>query len=191
MTRPHDLNVPHHHFRRMVAVRKVGDSGLVQSVDASEEERRKIAAFLDIIDVTHLSCTFNITRWRARGIKLAGSLQACVVQACVVTLEPVEETVEATFERRFLPADMLDGGDDADEVFVDPEGEDPPEPLTSEIDLGEIAVEELALNLNPYPRKEGSAFAGSDTDPAEAAQREKEKPFAALAKLKLKPQEKP
>ena len=86
---------------------------------------------------------------------------------------------------------MLESNEDDVDVFVDPEGEDPPEPLASEIDLGEVAAEELALNLNPYPRKEGSAFAGSDTDPVEIAAREKEKPFAALAKLKLKPQDKP
>jgi uncharacterized metal-binding protein YceD (DUF177 family) len=63
--------------------------------------------------------------------------------------------------------------------------------MTAEIDLGEVVVEELALNLNPYPRKEGSALPEAGTDPVEPAQLQKEKPFAALAKLKLKPRKEP
>ena len=53
------------------------------------------------------------------------------------------------------------------------------EPLGREIDLGEILVEELSLNLDPYPRKEGVAFHADDAPP-------RENPFAVLAKLKPK-----
>jgi uncharacterized metal-binding protein YceD (DUF177 family) len=187
MTKHHDLQAPAHDFRRLVAARRVGESGLVQSVEASGAELEKIAAFLGILSLRRVTCDFRLTRWRARGIKVVGSLDAVAVQACVVTLEPVEEAICATFERRFLPQDMMDDDEPRDEVFVEPQGEDPPEPMTAEIDLGEIVVEELALNLNPYPRKEGSTLPEAGTDPVEPVQLEKEKPFAALAKLKLKP----
>jgi len=191
MTKHNEMQVSAHDFRRLVAVRKVGEAGLVERVTASDEELGKIAAFLDIIALKHVACTFTLTRWRARGVKLAGSLEAVAVQACVVTLEPVEETISSSFERRFLPEDMMDEDEPPDDVFVDPDGEDPPEPMTAELDLGDVMVEELALNLNPYPRKDGSALPESGTDPVPAEQRQKEKPFAALAKLKLKPQNKP
>ena len=191
MTRHHDTPVPAHDFQRLVAVRKIGEAGLVQSVEPTSEERARIAEFLDILEMKRVACEISLTRWRARGIKVQGALEAVAVQACVVTLEPVEETISATFERRFLPHDMMDDDAPQDEVFVDPEGEDPPEPMAAEIDLGEIVVEELALNLNPYPRKAGSALPEAGTDPVEPAQLQKEKPFAALAKLKLKPRNEP
>jgi hypothetical protein len=56
--------------------------------------------------------------------------------------------------------------------------EDPPEPLPDGfIDLGALAVEFLALALDPFPRKPGAAFDSADSD-------ETPSPFAALAALK-------
>jgi hypothetical protein len=98
----------------------------------------------------------------------------------VVTLDPLEARVEGAFERRFLP-DL--GETDEPDVFVEPEGEDPPESLGREIDLGEILVEELSLGLDPYPRKPGAEL--ETAAEGQSAPREKS-PFAALAKLKPK-----
>jgi uncharacterized metal-binding protein YceD (DUF177 family) len=170
-----------HGFHRLLATRKVGEAGLVHDIAATDEERAHLAGFLGVISVEALQVSFRIQRWRARGLKLEGLLRARVVQSCVVTLEPVESAVETRFERRFLPAEMIDPGGEAEEVFVDPDGEDPPEPLTSEVDLGAIAVEELALGLDPYPRKPGSIFA-PETSPA--ADKPAASPFAALGRLK-------
>lgn len=176
-----------HGFRKLIAVRKVGDSGLVHAVVASPEECAGIADFLDILKVSDLHAAFRISRWRSRGIKLEGTLDARVEQACVVTLDPVESAIHATFERRFLPADMIDPEGGTEEVFVDPEGEDPPEPLTHELDLGEIVVEELALNLDSYPRKPGISFEDKSVEVSEP----KANPFAKLARLKPKLPPKP
>lgn len=170
-----------HGFRRFLAVRKVGEAGLVHDIDATEQERSRLAAFLGVLSVEAFGVHFRIQRWRARGLRLEGVLRARVVQSCVVTLEPVESDVETRFERRFLPAEMIDPeGDGGDDIFVDPEGEDPPEPLTHELDLGAIAVEELALGIDPYPRKPGSMFAAD----GDVGDKPEPSPFAALAKLK-------
>jgi len=170
-----------HGFRRFLAVRKIGDGGLVHKVDAAPAELQQIAAFLDVVAVKALHAEFRISRWRSRGLKLEGQLKAEVEQACVVTLEPVTTLIDAPFERRFLPEEMLDPTGEGSDIFVDPEGEDPPEPLPHELDLGEIMVEELALNIDPYPRKEGTVFeAGSDP----SADAPPPSPFAALARLK-------
>ena len=170
-----------HGFQRLLAMRKVGDSGLVHEIAANGEELSRLAGFLGVLAVKGLRASFRISRWRARGIKLEGSLTADVVQACVVTLEPVESHVETRFERRYLPAEMLEPAGEGDDVFVDPEGEDPPEPLTHELDLGEVVVEELALNIDPYPRKAGIEFAPSTDDDGG---KPPASPFAALARLK-------
>lgn len=170
-----------HGYKRFLAVRKVGDSGLEHEIEASAEECGRIAAFLDVVSVASLRAVFRVSRWRARGIRLEGHLVADVVQSCVVTLEPVASHVDARFERRYLPAEMIEPVQETDDILVDPDGEDPPEPLTHEIDLGGVVVEELALNVDPYPRKPGSVFEPSPTEdgaPAPAS------PFAALARLK-------
>ena len=49
------------------------------------------------------------------------------------------------------------------------------------VNFGQLAVEFLALSLDPYPRKPGAVFEGAgDAAPA------KESPFAALEALKNK-----
>jgi uncharacterized metal-binding protein YceD (DUF177 family) len=170
-----------HGFRRTVSVAKIGEAGLVQTITATPADAEKVAAYLGLQAVKTLSADVTFARWRAKGVRVTGVLKADVVQSCVVTLDPVDAHIEAPFERRFLPDETRDA--DEPDVFVDPEGEDPAEPLGREIDVGEILVEELSLNLDPYPRKVGVAFEGADDEGATPA---RANPFAALAKLKRK-----
>lgn len=183
MTHKHYIEPPAPHgFRRLVTAAKVGESGFTQTIEAKPEEYAKIAEYLDLVAVQSLKADIQLHRWRNKGLRVTGKMTADVTQSCVVTLDPVEAKIEAEFERRFVPDDNLErdqGGEH--EVFVDPEGEDPPEPLGRELDLGEILVEELSLNLDPYPRKPGVEF----HDDAAAA-RPRENPFAKLAKLRPK-----
>jgi uncharacterized metal-binding protein YceD (DUF177 family) len=170
-----------HGFKRMVTVGRIGDAGLAQTIKAQPPELAAIAAYLELAGVKALTGEFALERWRGKGVRVTGTVIADVVQACVVTLDPVDAHVEASFERRFLPPEKLQTeAEDAGEIFVDPTAEDPPEPLGHEIDIGEILIEELALNLDPYPRKAGVAFQ------AEAYSEPRENPFAVLAKLKPK-----
>jgi uncharacterized metal-binding protein YceD (DUF177 family) len=181
MTKPRTEPPAPHGFRRLVAVAKVGESGLAQTIEAKSGEHEKIAEYLDLAAVRSLKADIKLSRWRGKGLRVNGKMTAEVTQSCVVTLDPVEAKVEAEFERRFLPDDDLTRDEGSEhEVFVDPEGEDPPEPLGRDVDLGEILVEELALNLDPYPRKPGVEFHD------DAAKASRENPFAKLAKLKPK-----
>lgn len=186
--RPHTEPQPHvppaqHGFAKNVAVSKVGESGYVLDVTANDAERAKIAEYLGIADVAALKSKVSLTHWRGKGIAVKGQLHAEVTQTCVVSLEPIKVTIDAEFDRRFLPADRLEHDETHRDVQVDPEGEDPPEPLGREIDVGEILVEELSLNLDPYPRKEGVELPGEAAPEAEKPA----SPFAVLAKLKPKP----
>ena len=174
---------PEHGFRRMIAIAKVGEGGLVQKIAAGPNDLPRIAAYLDLVAIGALSAELTLTRWRARGVRVSGKLKADVTQTCVVTLDPLPAHVETEFERRFLPVEALpENYTERQEVFVEPEGEDPPEPVEREIDLGELLVEELALGLDPYPRKLGVEFRAGDAPAAEP----RKNPFAALAKLKPK-----
>lgn len=170
-----------HGFRKTVAVAKIGEQGLHQTVTANEEERARIAAFLGLQQVRSLTADVSLIRSRSKGVLLSGSFKANVVQTCVVTLDPLDAEVEGEFERRFQPAEAVrEEIEEADEILVDPMAEDPPEPLGHDIDLGEVLVEELSLNLEPYPRKPGVEYHG------DAAEGRRDNPFAALAKLKPK-----
>jgi uncharacterized metal-binding protein YceD (DUF177 family) len=180
MTRPHAEPPPAHGYRRLVPAARVGDNGLAQRLEANDAERERIARYLGLIGLTAMTADVQLAHWRGKGLRVTGTLDADVVQACVVTLDPVPAHLSVAFERRFLPEIALSADEHAQhEVFVDPEGEEPPEPLGREVDLGEILVEELSLALDPYPRKPGVDFHGEDTAP-------RENPFAALAKLKPK-----
>jgi uncharacterized metal-binding protein YceD (DUF177 family) len=181
MSKHHVEPQPAHGFRRTVSVARVGQAGLRQTVEAKPVEVEAIAAYLGLVALRGLKADIALSHWRGKGLRVSGTLSADVTQSCVVTLEPVEAHIEAEFERRFLPTEAL-ARDEADQndVFVDPDGEDPAEPLGREVDLGEILIEELSLNLDSYPRKAGVAF---KSDEAASA---RENPFAALAKLKPK-----
>ncbi len=79
-------------------------------------------------------------------IRLSAELDAEVMQACVVTLEPVASRVEEEFS-------LLYGGvEETREVVLDAEAEIV-EPLEDGvIDIGEAVAQQLSLALDPFPR---------------------------------------
>ena len=167
-----------HGFVRLVPITRIGDAGLTMSVAVPANVLAKIASYLDLELLQALRGEIQLSRWRGRGVLLTGHFAADVTQACVVTLEPVAAHLEGDFERRFL-SDAAEK--EVREIHVEPEGEDPAEPLAREIDIGEILVEELSLALDPYPRKEGVAFA-----PEQDTVAKPDNPFAVLTKLQGK-----
>jgi uncharacterized metal-binding protein YceD (DUF177 family) len=166
-----------HGLVRTVPVNRIGEAGVAINIAVTTAELPKIAAYLDLLSLQSLTAQVEVTRWR-KGVAVSGHFVADVTQACVVTLEPVDGHVEGDFERRFLP-DASDA--ETPEVRIDPEGEDPAEPLGRQIDLGEILVEELSLGLNPYPRAAGVAYADAQDTVAKP-----DNPFSVLAKLQGK-----
>ncbi len=159
---------------RPLPVRRVGPAGLEQVVEASEAECRAIAARLAIPAVLSLRCRFLLRPDRGGAIAAEGELAAVVTRDCVVSAEPFDQQVNDRFRVRFVPA--MDEDDDEDALF-DPDSDDEIPYANEAIDLGEAAVEQLALALDPYPRKPGAELpGGGEGGPAG--------PFDALARLK-------
>jgi hypothetical protein len=82
----------------------------------------------------------------------------------------------------------LSGSVGAEEVVIDPEAEEPPEPLgPGGLDPGEVVAQQLAVALVPYPRAPGAALApalsGAPEAPA-AAEAGPRGGFAVLAALR-------
>jgi Large ribosomal RNA subunit accumulation protein YceD len=151
-----------------VAVEQIPDNGLHLEIEAPASVLVALAKHADVRDVTYLSACFDLARQGA-GVRVAGQVSAKVGQTCVVTLEPVENTVDEQIDLLFAPGAKVPAK----------AGEEPPEPLVDgKIDLGAIASEFFFLGIDPYPRKAGVEFV-----PPQAAERG-EHPFAALETLK-------
>ena len=148
-------------------------------LESTPGERRAVARRLDLVTLAEFDFEGRIEKGPRDGILIVrGTVEAELTQRCVVTLEPVPACLEVPIERYFV----IDGTAAEGEVVVSPDDEEP-EPIDGDLlDLGEIAVEELALALDPYPHAaDAPAVLRSYNDAADAAARSA---FAALAALR-------
>lgn len=161
---------------------EIPEAGKSFSRSATLEERQAVAAALNILDVTSLTCDLRVRPLRQGRYGMSGRIAAALAQACVVTLEPVTEVIDEPVDLEFWPADQIPGmASTAADEWVDPEAPDLPEPIEQgRIAIGRVVYEILATAIDPYPRKPGAALELRHDDEDKAAA----SPFAALAKLK-------
>lgn len=159
-------------FSRPLAVDRVGASPAVQTVEARPEELGPLAARMMIPAVKRLACRFRLRRVPGGVIEAEGELEAEVSQVCVLTLDEFDQEVAEAFTVHFVPA-----GTETDDPDPDLPDQIPYE--GGAVDLGEAAAEQLALALDPYPKKPGAVSPEAGVGEAEA-------PFAALAGLHRK-----
>ena len=161
---------PEPELLRSVPADKVG-TGLVQTVEASLAECGAIAKRLLIPSVEALRCRWVLRPAPGGSVEAEGSLRARLHQECVVSLEAFAIEVVEEFAVRFTPSGQeSEAGDDPDEPDELPI-------LAGLLELGEATVEQLALALDPYPRKPGAVLPDT-VDPLPSG------PFDALAKLR-------
>jgi uncharacterized metal-binding protein YceD (DUF177 family) len=148
--------------------------------EANEAERTALANRFGILGIGALSATLRLQPEPGGSVRARGKLHAEVEQACVVTLEPVRQTVTAPLDLRILE----EGEAPADD---DPESPDEIESQGGLVDLGEAVAELLSLALDPYPRAEGAEMPpmeAPDTGEVEPVPSERPNPFAKLAKFR-------
>jgi uncharacterized metal-binding protein YceD (DUF177 family) len=173
----HSPNTAELEFSRSLPLSRLGPQGLRQHVSANSAERQAVASRLGLKALNRLEADLIVTA-RAGGklVEVEGDLFAEVTQTCVVTLDPVESALQEHFLQRFtIDPEFAQ----SDEIVVDVEEDDAPEPLADEeVDLGEAVVQQLALALDPYPRKAGARLEWRETEEDES------NPFAVLKQLK-------
>ncbi|HYZ61803.1 MAG TPA: YceD family protein [Acetobacteraceae bacterium] len=157
---------------RPVVLDRIGAAGAVHVVEARPDELGPLAHRLMIPAVNRLWCEFRLRRGAGAVIAAEGRLEAEVVQVCVLTLDEFAQPVHETFQVEFVPA----GSESEDD---DPESPDQIPYEAGVVDLGEAAAEQLALALDPYPKKPGATEQAIE-------QNEEDGPFAALAALRRK-----
>jgi uncharacterized metal-binding protein YceD (DUF177 family) len=168
-------------FARVIEVARLeGLAEFAFDLRPTDDETRALARLLGARSLRKMRFAGRLQRIAAGGWALEAALGATVVQTCVVSLDPVTARVDQPVRRRFLPAPRPDAPgaapDEADDV----------EPLGERIDLGLVAIEEMALALPDYPRKPGASLDRAARAAAAARPEAEVKPFAALAALRDK-----
>src|SRR4029450_6299442 len=123
-----------------------------------------------------LEASFDVMPHGRGGLHVVGQVSATVGQTCVVTLEPLQNEIDESFDLVFTHADTPSRAGGADAEI--PTADAPERLMGGPVDLGEIATEFLILGLDPYPRKPDAIFRSPAGDEDSAH------PFAALAALK-------
>lgn len=167
--------------------RPVGVDGLSETttfaIEATADECRALAGRLGVLAVESLAADLEVTRQIGSIVHVRGRFEADITQACVVTLTPLHAHITAVIDRRYGPAEVV-GEADAEDVPPD-DDEIPDLMVDGVIDLGEAVAEQLALEIDPFPRAEGAEFSGYSCGPDRPG--EAANPFSALESLFKKP----
>jgi uncharacterized metal-binding protein YceD (DUF177 family) len=170
-------------FSRPLALDRISATQHREEIAATAKELAALAQRFELVSLDHLSASFALKRVRKDLVRVKGRVSAELVQACVVTLDPVPVRIDERFE-----VDFLEGAQPAvADLELDAEAAEAPEPAPDGwIDLGELAAEQLGLAIDPYPRRpDAEVPAEWKAEPsAEPAAAERPNPFVVLGKLK-------
>lgn len=160
---------------------RLGNAGDEVRIEADESQSLAIAKVAQVLSLPSFVATVKLSKTAPTRYRLDYRLEAEVVQACVVTLEPVTSRIAQGFTRElhFIGTGPRRPAE-ATELDLSGSDEDEPEDIESlHYDLAGPLLEEFLLALDPYPRAPGVEFA-----PASEAGQAPESPFAVLKSLK-------
>ncbi len=160
-------------FSRLIPLARLGPEPFRQQIQATADERERLAAQFDLVALDRLTATVTLRRQPGENVLLEAEFEAAFAQNCVITLEPVSDTVLASFSLLYGPAEEPG-------AELEPGPDDPTfEALTGDaIDIGEAVAQELSLALPEFPRHPDAPIDAADAaEPVDSA-------FAALARLR-------
>ena len=142
------------------------------SLVVTEVQLADLAERFGFLDLSRLDVSVEIARVGPDAWDVKGTATAELVQPCIVTGDPVPETVDFDIEERYVRASQ-----EGDEIVV---GLEDSEPLVDGcIELGEMVAQSLALAVNAWPRTVDAP------DEVRAGDVEDAHPFASLGSLKM------
>ena len=147
---------------------------------ADERQRAYIAEVLKVNGVNEFEAFINVKSYKKEHLlKVWGKARAELLRTSVISLDEFskiyEPEFELTFDTKLTPQDIK-------EMDFDFEDEVPDLVEDGKIDLAAIAMEQIALEMEDFPRKEGEVFNFKSEFDEETTH--KANPFAALASLK-------
>ena len=161
-------------FSRIVSVTRISPKGIEEQVECRPAERAALAKRFDLVDLSSLKAELTLTP-ESQNVLVTGSIEADLVQRCVVTLEPITSHFDLNVDVLFIPAEENKTGagspepDDMDNEFELFSG--------GKIDIGEMVAQQFGVNIDPYPRKANAALPATEF----GTKIEEIHPFAALA----------
>jgi hypothetical protein len=180
-------------IERIVDLDRMGPGSAALEIGASESERAALSKRFGFLALPAFSARVTVDRRPGNQVVIEGRLRARIVQACILSLEPVTQNLHEAF-RLVFKRDFVDERDpESGDAVLNPQV-DAPEPLHGNLlDVGEIVAEQLSLLADPYPRKPGITL--EDVMPKPAVRRggrpppkePRRHPFAGLAALRDKP----
>ena len=156
-----------------VRLNEIG-KGLDRTLEPDAAARSRIAKALDLASLDAFVADLSVAPAANAGYRLTGRVRASAVQTCGITLEPLPVEIDQRFS-----IDLVEAVEPAptDEIEITLDDDAPDVIEDGRIDLGQYAVEQLALTLDPFPRKPGAEFVQPE-EPAEIS------PFAVLKAFK-------
>src|SRR5215475_15858150 len=142
-------------IERIVDLDRMGAGGAALDIVASDSERSALAKRFGFLGLPAFSARVTVDRRPGGQVVVEGRLRGRIVQACVLTLDPVTQDLDDAF-RIVFKQDMADDLDPESGEAVLNSQADAPEPLAGNVlDVGEIVAEQLSLVADPYPRRPG------------------------------------
>ena len=171
-------------FNQTFDLAALGDEDRIVVLRPGGSECAAVAEWLGVSAVEMLEAEVRLSRKDLNSYRYDARFAADVVQACVVTLQPVHSRLEGAFHRLYqvFPRARRSQPRGSSRGAISLSDEEEPETIeTTLIDIAEPVLEELSLALDPYPRAPGVAFEA----PAEQVS-PGDRPFAVLKALKPK-----
>lgn len=182
---------PKSEIERIVDLDRMGAGAAALEIVASDSERAALAKRFGFLGLPALSARVTVDRHLGGQIVVEGRLRGRVVQACVLTLDPVNQDLDDAF-RIVFKKDLADDRDPENGEAVLSAQADAPEPLAGNLlDVGEIVAEQLSLAADPYPRRPGAKLEDVLPKLRNSGRRgppeQRRHPFAGLSALRDKP----
>ncbi|MBD3819117.1 YceD family protein [Brevundimonas diminuta] len=149
------MTIPALPYSDPVRLHQIGAS-LSRRLEPDAEARQRIARALNLKSLDRFEADLEVTA-TVSGWRLTGRVVADAVQSCVLTLEPLPVHVDDRFEINLVEA-VDTAPSDEGEIDLELDDDSPDVVENGQVDLGQYAVEQLALHLDPYPRKDGAVF---------------------------------
>ncbi len=167
-------------FSFPLAIEDMGTGTKTYHLKANTKQLPYIAEILKVDGIVEFSAEIAVTFCRkAHRVDVSGFVNADVEQTSVISLEKFIKHYNPEFAI-FFDTELTEKQLHDMEFEVDDDVPDVVE--NGQIDLAAIAMEQLALALDDFPRREGEVFEfKSEFDEETTA---KQNPFAALAALK-------
>ena len=165
------MSLPDLPYSEPVRLHQLG-SGVKRTLEPDAPTRARIVRALDLASLDAFTAEMELVPSPV-GWCLSGRIRASLAQTCGITLEPLPVEIDAPFGLTL--AESME--EDSEEIIITLDDESPDLIENGQIDLGQYAVEQLALRLDPFPRKPGAEFV-QPPEPAEIS------PFAVLKQLR-------